>query len=207
MGAPAGASVEVEIGDLQDVLAGGAVLGVSENSLPNRPSGRTREDVTVKLFQALPCAFAALMFTACTPPTPSHDASAPAPIATTAQADPAPAPAPMPPKHAWTFHQRGVYGYQLALSANDKAAGIAAQPLTLITYGGKTGSKYAFTQRVEAGSVRMMSCTEPCDNMIVETYGGGTIDQQVLPITDGTVLAAMLADAKAGMLQPYAETR
>jgi hypothetical protein len=160
------------------------------------------ERTPVKLPQALPCALVALMTAACTPPTPN--AASQVPDATPTAATPA---TPAAPAHAWTFHQNGVYGYESAISDNDRAAGVLAKPMTLVMYGGKTGDKYSFTQRVQPGFNRMMSCTEPCAQMVVETYGGGTIDQQVIAVADGSILSEILNDARNGQLQPYAETR
>jgi hypothetical protein len=124
------------------------------------------------------------------------------PGATTGAADPSTL-TPPAPAHRYAFHQGYTYGYAREVSATDTAAGLATVPLELVIYGGKSGQTYSFGQMVNTSVSRQMSCREPCENMVVNESAYGGFQQQVIPVVPGSVLAAMVEDARNGMLTPY----
>ena len=121
---------------------------------------------------------------------------------TTSAADPSTL-TPPAPVHRYTFHQGFTYGYAREVSATDTAAGLATEPLELVIYGGRAGDTYSFGQMVNTSVSRQMSCREPCENMVVNVSAFGGFQQQVIPVVPGSILAAMVEDARNGMLTPY----
>lgn len=109
---------------------------------------------------------------------------------------PPPPPPPPPPTghHHWTWHERSEYGYPRELSPNDRAAGLASAPLLLIRRVASSSS-YGFMAPTDRFT---MECAEPCENMEITGFDGG---RRVMPITRGSVLWAIVEDARHGWIR------
>lgn len=144
--------------------------------------------MTLKI-QALFCAVVALSFAGCSPrpaePAVDPDYTHPAAQATAKR---------------YSYEEHGVFGYTRELSADDRARGAASLPMLLVRYDGHQGDVYGFKTQNEAGQWTVMSCREPCNAMKLETYGTTNIDTQVMPIARGSVLEAVVQDARNGFL-------
>lgn len=95
-------------------------------------------------------------------------------------------------KRNWVWQERGQFGYSRALSKSSQDSGVAAEPLVLFQYQGRQGQTYEF---LSMSPPLILSCTEPCDFMKI--FGG---PPQVVPVPDGSILAALMADARNGWL-------
>lgn len=104
------------------------------------------------------------------------------------------------PAHEYVYEDHGIFGYRRALSAVDRANGIAAPSLTLVRMKSRQGG-YTFFSQDDAGNQVSMQCNEPCAAMRVGTMAPtGAYREQVIPVDAGTILAAVLHDARLGYL-------
>ena len=93
-------------------------------------------------------------------------------------------------QHHWTWNEKDEFGYQRELSPQDRQRGIAAEPLFIVSYKGKTAGVYVFNTT----TWQILSCREPCEAMVVGSAAG----RQVIPITKGSLLWAIIEDARHG---------
>jgi hypothetical protein len=138
-------------------------------------------------FSALFCAVAALALVGCSP----HPAAAPGAVSDGAGQAPA---------QRYTYEEHGVFGYTQALSESDRTRGVVSLPMVLVRYDGRRGDMYGFKTQEEDGRWTVMSCREPCGAMKLETYGATHIDTRIMPIEPGSILEAIVQDARNGFL-------
>jgi hypothetical protein len=103
---------------------------------------------------------------------------------------------PRLPRHHYVAIVRGYFGYQPALSDNDRSNGIASKPLTLVGYQGKRGNEYTFSVSDGGPYADLIECSEPCDTAQVMGMGGN----KVFLVQPGTLLADIIDDARNGAL-------
>lgn len=127
---------------------------------------------------------------ACT--TNGKDAVRPVAAVATPQAVPAQA---LPPSHYYVWKQGDQYGYQRELSEDARKRGIATEPLFVIRPQESRDGQHAFFS-VDGGVTTIFKCTEPCE--VVET--AGTLGPSVLPAPQGSLLWAVVEDARNGEL-------
>ncbi len=95
--------------------------------------------------------------------------------------------------HHWIWHEGGEFGYQRELSAHDRQLGIAAAPLFVVGYQGKQSGVYNFA----TADSQLLSCRTPCETIISLSAAAG---RQVFPVSRGSLLWALVEDAKNGWL-------
>ena len=95
--------------------------------------------------------------------------------------------------HHWTWHEGGEFGYQRALSEQDKQRGIAAAPLFVVGYQGKQSGVYNFA----TADSQLLSCRTPCETIMSLSAAAG---RQVFPVVRGSLLWALVEDARNGWL-------
>lgn len=138
----------------------------------------------------------AAMLTGCgdskeTPKAASQPAETPAPVA------------PPQPTHYYSIAQDGEYGYQSALSDDDRKAGTMTKPLLMVRYQGKTGNKYR-VDLIDNGVTNKVSCESPCKFIKSETYlDGYKARTDTVAAAEGSLVWAILQDAMNGQLEVY----
>lgn len=108
--------------------------------------------------------------------------------------------------HNYTLSKgNGIYGYQQAISESEREQGQATAPLVMIRYLGVIDGRYTFMELDASGSVRY-SCKAPCDFVDATAYSMGYAGPlQVIPTAPGSILAAVVEDARNGRLKPMAQ--
>jgi hypothetical protein len=142
--------------------------------------------------------------------SPASDSAAAAAETSSANATPAaevasPQP-PAPPPHNYVVEQDGAYGYQPALSEDDVKAGTATKALIMMHYLGQQNGIFtvAIFQEGSEGLIERVSCSAPCNFAKVQDMVNGMILRtETVPVTDNSIIGAMLADATDGQLTPY----
>ncbi|EON13127.1 putative lipoprotein [Pandoraea sp. SD6-2] len=115
---------------------------------------------------------------------------------------PAP-PTPPQPTHYYSIAQDGEYGYQPALSDDDRKAGTATKALLMVRYQGKTGKKYR-VDLIDNGVTNKVSCESPCKFVKSETYlDGYKARTDTVAAAEGSLIWAILQDAMNGELEVY----
>ena len=103
------------------------------------------------------------------------------------------------PLHNWTYREGDAYGYQSAVSDDDKKAGQSASEVVMYRYYGKDGDDYVLRSRNAFGDYETR-CTNPCEVMRVTLAGQGEVLKRLV-YSDDLVVAAALKDAIAGNLE------
>jgi hypothetical protein len=137
-------------------------------------------------------------------PTPSAQTNAASP----SQSAPAIAEAvkdqpPAPPEHSYAMSEDGEYGYQKALSDDDIKAGRATAALLMVRYAGeKNGTR---SIKIVDGDVsNMFSCSAPCKFVKRRIFFAGRLMKtETVPVTDGSVIQAVMSDAFNDQLKVY----
>ena len=134
---------------------------------------------------------------------PAEQAAA-LPDLTSNSGTPDPPPTPAPPSHNYVYQDGIEYGYQPALTKEDRDAGTLSKPLQMIAFNRFDAQGiYWFKARSILGGVDTFTCQEPCDVMKITSQGPGDYFRQVsMPIVPGSILAAVMQDARNGYLKP-----
>ncbi|BDC38926.1 hypothetical protein [Paraburkholderia terrae] len=134
---------------------------------------------------------------------PSPTAAAPAADAPRIASSYLPAAEPPKPDHAYALKEDGEYGYQRALSEDDVKAGRATAALLMVRFmGNKAGVRSV--KIVDGNRVGVMSCSPPCEFVKARTYfAGQLVKTETIPVTDGSLIQAVMADAISGKLDVY----
>lgn len=122
--------------------------------------------------------------------------TAPAPVAEIVEAPVA--------DHYYSMKEGLQYGYETALSEDQRAAGQMANTLTMFKYAGeKDGVYQVYTE--ESGNVfTSIQCTNPCDFMKIMMFADHElISTERLKATEGTIGWLVMADAINGKLERY----
>jgi len=142
-----------------------------------------------------------------------HPTSVPAtPVVATAprEAQQVPQPIPTPAldrTHFYSLVEDGEYGYESALSDEEKNRGVAVKPIQMIRYLGERDGVYSI--QVSDGAARQIfSCKEPCDFIKMKAYfQGELVRTEMMKNADGSLISAVMEDAIAGELEPYKRTK
>jgi hypothetical protein len=110
---------------------------------------------------------------------------------------------PPKPKHYYSFHEDGEYGYEQGLSDDDEKAGKSTKPLVMIRYLGASDGVQSI--QIGDGPGRfVLSCTEPCEFVKSRSfYAGSSVKGETVRATAGSVIWAVLQDAQHGELTPF----
>lgn len=114
----------------------------------------------------------------------------------------APAAAPAAPQHIYAMKDGQTYGYEAALSEEDKAKGLAAKPLMMFAYAGsKEGKHQVFV--LDTDAITVFECGEPCEflKIMVFTVNGEHVKTERLRAEPNMIAAQALQDAKNGFLE------
>lgn len=140
---------------------------------------------------------------------PSSVAAAPVP--SVAKSEPVAAPeskpaietAPAEPDHNYAMEEDGEYGYESALSQDDKNAGRAVKPVIMVRYLGQKRGTYS-VQMQGGQTVQRLSCKSPCDFIKINyIYAGQTMKTETVRTTGDSVMDAVFSDAMNDQLKPY----
>lgn len=116
--------------------------------------------------------------------------------------------APAAPIHNYSLDEDGEYGYEGAISENDKNNGVAASKVLMFRYLGEKNGVY--TVQIKDGNVsQLTSCKAPCDFVKNKRYfAGQLVATETIRAGDTSIIHAVLEDAQNGFLKPYqASTR
>ena len=121
-------------------------------------------------------------------------------VAATQQLNIAPA-VPEQPKHFYVIKDGIEYGYEQALSDQDRNQGRAANTLLMFNYLGKKGDAYQVM--IRDGEVRTVAeCSMPCEYARVYTFlDTKFLKKETMKIGPQVIVAAVFADAMKGNLQ------
>lgn len=110
---------------------------------------------------------------------------------------------PPRPDHEYALEDDGEYGYRRALSEDDVKAGRATAALLMVRYvGEKNGVRSV--KLVDGNNVGVISCSPPCEFVKARTYfAGQLVKTETLPVTDGSLIQAVMADAISGKLHVF----
>jgi hypothetical protein len=112
--------------------------------------------------------------------------------------------APPPPTHIYGYEDNGQYGYEAALTDEDRKQGVSAKPLVMFRYLGMQGNRY-LVEQVNGNVASRISCETPCEFvkvLTVNTYGGSK--QEVLHLNVLSLMTGVFTDAINGQLVPTA---
>lgn len=128
--------------------------------------------------------------------TPVAEASAPAKIMP---------PAPVK-KHHYSLRDGYEYGYERAISNEDRNKGQAASALTMAKYAGQQDGKYqVYIKNPEApGAIVVAECTNPCEFLkSMVFYQGSLVSSERMRVAPGVIGWMMLEDAINGELEQF----
>jgi hypothetical protein len=121
----------------------------------------------------------------------------------TPSAAPEPPPPPPPPSHNFAIEQDGEYGYEPAISDDDRKAGTAVKPMIMVRYLGTKDNLTRFAV-VDAGVRTVFTCKEACDVVKSTVYlQGELIRQDTMRVAPGSIIEAVVQDIENGQLNAY----
>lgn len=134
--------------------------------------------------------------------TPAVEASSPANGSASAE-DSAPK-----QTHLYSVEDNGEYGYEAALTEEDRNKGMVAGQMTMARLLEHSGDFWRFY--LHRGSVgNVITCKEPCEFAksfpLVNGYGAG--EPQMSRVAEGTILWSVIQDAKNDQLEVYGKPK
>lgn len=106
--------------------------------------------------------------------------------------------------HHYKMEGGGEYGYLKEISADDRNRGVATSTLVMARYKGIHGGVYTIDLYPSAGSINRLECKNPCNYVKVKLIlDGELLDSATIPVTEGSMIAAVLDDARNGRLNVY----
>lgn len=111
--------------------------------------------------------------------------------------------APVIPSHNYSLEEDGEYGYEGAISENDKNNGVAASKVLMFRYLGEKDGTYT-VQMKSGDSSQLTTCKAPCDFVKNKRYFAGQLVQSdTIRAGDDSIIHAVFEDAQNGMLKLY----
>ncbi len=165
---------------------------------------------TPRSAKLLIAAFAALAVIYMVGTASKNDDHSASPVASAQPSEPAPVepPAPPPrPAHNFTIEQDGEYGYEPAVSDDDRKAGTAVKPMIMVRY---LGTKEHLTRFavVDAGVRTVFTCNDACDIVKSTVYlQGEQVRQETMRVAPGSIIGAVVDDIENGQLNVYGAAR
>lgn len=162
---------------------------------------KTARAVVSVLTTASLLALAACGDKAAEPSTAANPPSAPVPTAVAAE--PKVSATPAQPDHFYAMTEDGEYGYQHALSDDDIKAGRATSALLMVRYLGDSKGVRSI-KFVDGDISNVLSCSAPCKFVKSKIiYAGRVMRTETVPVTDGSVIQAVMRDAFSDRLTVY----
>lgn len=97
----------------------------------------------------------------------------------------------------------GEYGYESALSDEDRTKGLTAKPLLMVRYLGVKDGLQKIEMR-EGQSRSVFSCEDPCEFVKVDVlFQNEVISTQRVKNIHGSIIGGALDDAMSGQLEIY----
>ena len=119
-------------------------------------------------------------------------------------------PAPPAKQHNYSFKDSYEYGYERAVSDQEKNNGIVTPPLVVFKYAGHRDDKYQVyvKDQIVRGAVTVLECSNPCEFIKAMTfYNGEMRKKEHLRAMDKTLGWLALEDAINGRLEQYVTER
>lgn len=110
--------------------------------------------------------------------------------------------------HNYSLKDGYEYGYEAALSENDKAAGKVAADVLMFKYSGDKGETVQVYQK-SGDLATIIECVFPCEFLKIITYStsAGHISTDRIRRVDGTIGSMVIADALNSELEQYVAER
>ncbi|MFM0569130.1 hypothetical protein PQQ88_12455 [Paraburkholderia caledonica] len=173
--------------------------------------GQTDKRGTMKAITVAAAIAASLTLVACDGPqtsSPSATSSADAPRIASSYLPPSEPPKPLPPAHNYALEQDGEYGYQPAVSDEERNRGVTTKPLIMVRYRGEKKGMYVLEETDESGAVFRMECQELCQYVKTRVIvGGQVLKTATVPNAPESLMHAVFEDAVNGQLQTYPAKR
>jgi hypothetical protein len=123
----------------------------------------------------------------------------------------APAAAPAKPTPHYAMREQGKfgyeYGYEKALSENDRQSGRAAPEVLMIRYHGAKGNVYQLSS-VDSGTRIVIECESPCEFFKQTIWSNSTkIGTERARLTEGSLAWAIIKDVQNGFLEPMSKVQ
>lgn len=113
---------------------------------------------------------------------------------------------PPQPVHQYVLEDAGEYGYESALSATERQNGEMAGKIIMVRLLPHPDGAYRF-YRHENLYESLVTCKEPCEFVKIEnSFNGYSNAPEIKRVVTGTLIWAMLQDARAGFLKVYGAT-
>lgn len=107
-----------------------------------------------------------------------------------------------PKAHNWVMSEGGRYGYEAALSVDDKRAGVQAKPLMMVQYEGKDAAGTHRVMWTDGTDEAHASCAAPCEFVTMYVLGPKARPGETrVRATKGSLIWAVFQDAMAGQLK------
>ena len=107
-------------------------------------------------------------------------------------------PPPPPPERHWAAKVGRFYGYRRDLSASDLTNGIATKPMALVDYRGKPNGRFEFLLTDGGATGELLTCGDEACTFVTSM---GPRGQRVLPVEAGSIIWAMVDDARNDQFQ------
>lgn len=109
--------------------------------------------------------------------------------------------------HQYVLRDGMEYGYEVAISNDEKSGRPAPKIVAMYRYLGRKGDIYQTMLR--NGEIRIVfECTKPCDAGTLHTFEGTQyVSNEVLRLEPDTLLNAVMSDAMNGYLEQSVETQ
>lgn len=108
--------------------------------------------------------------------------------------------------HNYDVEVDGEYVYRKAIDVNERNHGITGPLMIVARYRGVRQGVYSIDLRQSAGGINRLSCKKPCHfakiKLIVD---GEVLDSMNVPVTEGSVIAAVVDDVQSGRLNVYSQ--
>ncbi|AOY96884.1 hypothetical protein BKK79_35925 [Cupriavidus sp. USMAA2-4] len=116
---------------------------------------------------------------------------------------PPPPPPPARPTHNYSMEEDGEYGYEPAVSEDERRSGRTANSLLMVRYLGEKDGTHSVS--ITDGAVtNVFSCKAPCEFIKGQVKLRGQVVKTETMRNPGTaVISAVMADAMNGELKPY----
>lgn len=108
----------------------------------------------------------------------------------------------------YVLRDAGMYGYEPAVSDNERAAGVRAAELVMVGYAGERAGVHQVIVLTPPRTVTVSQCAVPCDFIKIMRFEGGKLQAStILRGVPGTIGHMALTDAINGRLQRYVDVK
>lgn len=109
------------------------------------------------------------------------------------------------PMHFYTMREGTEYGYEQAISDDEKRSGVSSKPLLLAHYLGKKDGEVTVIVATNNYDYSYVSCRHPCEFLHIKEFNRGMFaGEERLKNTFGSVIYDIMQDAMSGQLKLYA---